>query len=498
MARTVGGGIQGTWNLAVHCCGVIALQSHKSAEISCMQSHIHRASRLPPHGRPGSGFAPRVLLLTSGLGQGHTRVAHAIAAGLVQQSIEAETLDLWSLMNPGVVSIVHHTYLRLVQEYPELYERLYQLDEHTWRQILESESGPPAAVLEVLELIASIAADASSPEVRSLRFSSDRLLLALLCTALPYDGASLGGNGVKARLALLKWTWLRLVKRLETMIRAASPDIIVCTQMIPAAMVSSLKQRRKFHVPTIGVLTDFGVHDFWIQAGVDRYCVAHDSMLPAFDADRRRADVVVTGVPLMPAFAQPLSQPEARRQLHLPLQGPLVLVLGGGLGLGVDAVASRLLEPASSMQVLVMPGRNNEAQLALAKLSAAYPDRLRVGAWTERMDIHMRAADIVVGKPGGVTVAEVLACGRPLFATRSLGGQEGFNVNFLERHGVGALVRDHELFERVRSTLARPDELAATQVRAWALGHRNGTRHASDLILDLSWAARTQAARIEH
>ena len=47
------------------------------------------------------------------------------------------------------------------------------------------------------------------------------------------------------------------------------------------------------------------------------------------------------------------------------------------------------------------------------------------------MDIYLRAADIVVGKPGGISVAEALACGRPLLATRSLGGQEGFNIDFL-------------------------------------------------------------------
>src|SRR5690606_8858099 len=76
-------------------------------------------------------FSPRVLLLTSGLGQGHTRVAQAIEAALLQDGVEAETLDLWSLMNPGVASIVHHTYLRLVQEYPDLYERLYRLDQQT-------------------------------------------------------------------------------------------------------------------------------------------------------------------------------------------------------------------------------------------------------------------------------------------------------------------------------------------------------------------------------
>jgi processive 1,2-diacylglycerol beta-glucosyltransferase len=485
----------------MHSVGFAALQLHMIAGAPSMHSDIRIAPRPVASGKPssvGPDFTPRVMLLTSGLGQGHTRVAHAVAAGLIQQSIHVETLDLWSLMNPGVVSIVHHTYLRLVQEYPDLYERLYHLDVHTWRQILESESGPPAAVLEVLELISSIAADASSPEVRSLRYSSDRFLLALLYTSLPYDGASLAGNGVKARLAVWKWTWLRLVKRLETVVRATSPDIIACTQMIPAGMVSSLKQRRKLRTPTIGVLTDFGVHDFWIQSGVNRYCVAQESMASAFEDAQRTADVVTTGVPLMPSFAEPISQAEARRQLQLPMQDSVVLVLGGGLGLGVDSVASRLLAPESSIQVLVMPGRNDQAQAALADLARRYPDRLRVGGWTERMDIYIRAADVVVGKPGGVTVSETLACGRPLFATRSLGGQEGFNVDFLQRHRVGGLVKDHELFESVRSALAQPDELAATQARAWALGSRNGTKHVCDLILDLSWAAHTKSLPSEH
>lgn len=439
-------------------------------------------------------FSPKVLLLTSGLGQGHTRVAQAIAAALTQSGTEHETFDLWSLMNPGVASIVHHTYLRLVQEYPALYERLYRLDEQTWRQIFESQQGPPAEVLEVLELIASIAAEADPPAVKSLKYSSDRFLLSLLCTALPYDGTSLAGNGVRARLALMKWSWMRLVKRLENVIRDAEPDIIVCTQMIPAAMVSALKKRHRLFVPTIGVLTDFGVHDFWIQPGVDRYCVAHESMREAFAEDRRQGDVVATGVPLMPSFALPLPQDEARRQLQVPLDARVVLVLGGGLGLGVDAVASRLLQPNANLHVIVMPGRNTHAHAALSELRRAHPERLRVFGWTDRMDLFLRAADLIVGKPGGVTVAEVLACGRPLFATRSLGGQEGFNVRFLERHEVGALVRDHELFERVRDTFSQPESLSAMQRRAWALGQRHGARYVADMILDMSWAARVMVS----
>src|SRR5687767_15161972 len=137
-----------------------------------------RSGRTPLRG------GPRVLLLASGLGYGHVRAAQGIEAALLQHSIQVQSLDLWSLMHPAAASIVHQTYLRLVQEHPELYERLYHLDERTWREMLQSEQGPPAQVLEVLELISDIANSVATPEFAGLRYSSDRWLLAMLYNSL--------------------------------------------------------------------------------------------------------------------------------------------------------------------------------------------------------------------------------------------------------------------------------------------------------------------------
>ena len=68
----------------------------------------------------------RILLLTSGLGLGHVRAAQAIEAALERRCVATvHTLDFWSLMNAGVAQAVHATYLSLVQNYPQLYERLY-------------------------------------------------------------------------------------------------------------------------------------------------------------------------------------------------------------------------------------------------------------------------------------------------------------------------------------------------------------------------------------
>ena len=454
-----------------------------------LPSSPHRAARpesVLDIGHPGDRDAAsphRILLLTSGLGFGHVRAAQAIEAAL-RDGAEVLTLDLWSLMNAGVARAVHATYLSLVQNYPQLYERLYHLDEHTWRQILESESGPPRSVLEVLELISGIAANQATSAPRGSRYASDKVLLSLLCATLPFDGDSLAGNGVRARLALMKWIWLRLIRRLEPAIRKFSPQVIISTQMIPAAMASYLKQQGKVDASMIGVMTDFGVHDFWKQKGIDRYCVAHESIIE--DVGHAHARGIATGVPLMPDFAWPLSQAEARRELRLPVESRVVLVLGGGLGLSVDAAAAELLKRPIGAHVIAMPGSNAGARAALTALAAENRQRVKICEWTDRMDIYLRAADIVVGKPGGITVAEALACGRPLLATRSLGGQEGFNIDFLQRHGVGGLVADGELLDRVEALLREQDELQHMQRRAWLLGRRDGAARVAALAIDLA------------
>jgi processive 1,2-diacylglycerol beta-glucosyltransferase len=437
---------------------------------------------------------PRVLLLASGLGYGHVRAAQAIEAALLQHSVQVQSLDLWALMHPAAANIVHQTYLRLVQEHPDLYERLYHLDERTWRSMLQSEHGPPAQVLEVLELISGIANGVDTPEFAGLRYSSDRWLLALVYNSLPFNTASLAGNGVRARLAIMKWAWMRMVKRIEITIDEVAPDVVVCTQMIPAGMVSVVKRRRKLQLPMVAVLTDFGVHDFWGQPGIDRYCVAHASMADAFSASQREAAVLATGVPLMPGFSAPLPQAAARQQIGLPSQGSVVLVLGGGLGLSVDSIAAQLVQARSGFQFLIMPGRNQTAQANLAALAAQHPARVKVCDWTDRMDLYVSAADVIVGKPGGITVAEALACGRPLFATRSLGGQEGFNVRFLEGHGVGALLRDADLLEKLESVMAQGQELAGMQARARALGRRDGAARIAEMVLDLAWQRQRRAS----
>lgn len=445
------------------------------------------ALRATTSSAPGPACAPRVLLLTFALGSGHLRAAQAVEAALRERApvSPVQMIDFWSLLDEGVAQALQQAYLRLVQERPELYDRLYRLDQRTWRDILEDKASLPTDVAEGLKWLGAARVVNAWP--RSAGHRLDRVLFHSFLVVLARWARGPSRNGILGWLALIhvRLGWGLLAWRLHARLRAFRPDVVVATQMYPAALLSFLKVHRRLEVPALGAVTDFGMHDFWHQPGIDLYCVAHESIVAAaagLSADR----IVATGMPLMPGFRHPPDVCAARARLRLAADAPVVLVLGGGLGLGVDAMAARLLAGVARAQVLVFAGQNASAREALAGLSGRYPGRLSVCGWTDEPEVFLRAADVVVGKPGGLTLAETLACGRPLLAMRSLGGQESFNTRFLEQYGVGRLLADDELAPAVESLLGNPGELARIQQRIWALGVRDGAARIAQTALALA------------
>ena len=436
--------------------------------------------------RQRAAASPRILLMTSTLGSGHAAAGRAIHAALREQAPAAtfHTLDFWALMDDSVAAAARSAYLRLVESRADLYDRLYRLDQRTWRRVLIGDGPLPAALTAAFDLLAARCAETMEAEPAGPRYASDRVVFRLLYSSVLRRSRASAAAGKLLRHALLAWSWRRLARRVEAHLVSFKPDAIVVTQMCPGALLAFVKQRRGLSVPTIGVPTDFGVHDFWIQPGIDSYCVAHDSVANLESVERTQ--VMVSGIPLSPWFRDPPTMLQARQQLGLDPARPVVLVQGGGLGLGVDAVARRLVSGTRNAQIVALAGRNADAHAAAGALAARFPHRLRACNWTDRIELFLRAADIVVGKPGGMTVAEALACGRPLLATRSLRGQEGFNVGFLERHGVGWLVSEQELVTRVESLLAYPAELARIQEHAASLGRRDGAARVARRVLALA------------
>ncbi|MBK6880678.1 MAG: glycosyltransferase [Elusimicrobia bacterium] len=287
--------------------------------------------------------------------------------------------------------------------------------------------------------------------------------------------------------------------RIADLLRQHRPRCIVCTQAIPVGLLSALKARGKIRTPLVGILTDFGVHKYWISPEVDLY------LTPSEEIRRRvirlgvpESRVRVTGIPVDPHFGARGDKGEERRALGLSPTRPTVLVMGGNYGLGpVEDAVHALRHLPLGLQFIVVGGTNRRL---VRSLNARFGDDRHVRVLGHTRTIHrlMDASDVLISKPGGLTTSEALAKGLPMIIIEPIPGQEERNAQFLLRHG--AAVRADTLDELVRSVgglfnhrgrLEQLRENGRALARPWA------ARDAAEAIVSLMEERRPARSRAE-
>jgi len=186
---------------------------------------------------------------------------------------------------------------------------------------------------------------------------------------------------------------------------------------------------------------------------------------------RERAEV--TGIPIAAAFSAALPPREQLRSKHdLGTAGPLLLVSGGGVGVSMlDRTLEALLDMPMECSIALVCGKNAPLRARAERVVASRPAsriRCRVLGFTDRMHELMRAADLSIGKPGGLTSSEALASGLPMAIVHPVPGQEERNSDHLLEWGCAIRLNSPESIGwRVSSLLADADRLASMRTRAF-------------------------------
>src|SRR5262249_3460708 len=160
------------------------------------------------------------------------------------------------------------------------------------------------------------------------------------------------------------------------------------------------------------------------------------------------------------SFFRRRSRKALRRRLDLAPNRPAVLVMSGAAGVGSIAdIVKRILD-RGHVQVLAVCGRNKKARPSLSAMRPSRGSRLTVYGFVEDIASLMAAADLFVGKSGGLTTAECLAMGLPMVVVDPIPGQEERNCDFVLEAGAG--VKAHgaaSLTYKVETLLADPSRL---------------------------------------
>ena len=255
-----------------------------------------------------------------------------------------------------------------------------------------------------------------------------------------------GGRGSWGRL----WHCAQLWSGAQRCLERFQPDVIVGFGgwvSVPVMLAARLRRRRTLLHEQNAVL---GRANRWLSHWVDRVAV---SFQPA-TADLPTLRTVITGMPVRPAIGRSVRAVMAERFGLDPCR-PTLLVLGGSQG---SRTINRLLAAATELmtpqerrlwQWLHLTGSVDAPRVSGAY--AAHQIRAAVAPFVPDMETAYALADVVIGRAGASTLAELARCGKAaiLIPYPHAGGHQRANARLVEQVDGGVVL------EESRTTAAR-------------------------------------------
>ena len=238
----------------------------------------------------------------------------------------------------------------------------------------------------------------------------------------------------KINLEFLPFIHRVLLYHFPRLIKEFRPAVVISTHFSPT--YSALLLKKQFDFELMVIVTDYHIHPFWCNPGVDHYVVAHDDLvepLEAFGIEHRR--ILPYGIPISTRFDLKANKAALRRKLGLPTSRPVVIVMGGKIfgGAWVEVVEELI---GFDIELIAMCGANNSLRARIEQTRGkAHLSTLGI---VSNMQEYILACDFLITKAGGITTSEAMACGTTLVLANSLPGLEKYNEDFFVGHNAAA------------------------------------------------------------
>ena len=320
----------------------------------------------------------KALILSVSAGGGHHQAALAIDKYINKYEPEStvKVLDTIKYINPILDKFIIGGYLKAVKNTPSIYGKLYKLTEN-----MKSEDG--------------------------LKSFSNKFNEMMAFKILPS-------------------------------IKEFNPDIIICTNFFPLEMISILKEKKELNTPLVCVITDYGSHGVWLNSNVDSYIVSNSDMIDELEQNGVSRNIIFDyGIPVNEDFLKLHQRSATLSELQFSENKKTVLIMGGSLGLGrISKIYSELSTSKAKIQIIVIAGSNKKLYNHLLNLREMSAVETRVFGYTSDVNKYMQCSDLLITKPGGLTISEALICKTPLALFSPIPGQEKKNENFLLKHNI--------------------------------------------------------------
>lgn len=321
-----------------------------------------------------------ILILTSNTGGGHLKATEAIYEHIKYKNLDynVKIINTLDNINPSFNKLITSFYTECVKKYPDLFGKIYYYSEENHVSI------------NIFNLI-------------------------------------------------LK----NLAKKLLPIILDFKADIIISTHPFSTQMVSYLKKLKNIpNVKLINLLTDYAPHKFWIYDNVDAYITASEQMVD--DMIQRGVNknlIYPIGIPVSVDFLKPYDKKEVLNSIGFGEDRFTILIMSGSMGVEyVIKIFNLLITINRKLQIIIVTGSNQylykKFNTIISNYSGNFIEFLLLG-FTKEVSKYMRVSDVIITKPGGLTLTEAIFSELPIVFFDAIPGQEEKNADFIIKNNIG-------------------------------------------------------------
>ncbi|MBR3153267.1 MAG: glycosyltransferase [Clostridia bacterium] len=261
-----------------------------------------------------------------------------------------------------------------------------------------------------------------------------------------------------------------MARKLNKLIQEVNPDLIISTLPFSNNMCTDLKKKGKITCPIATVMTDMAPHGQWLVncEFLDFFFVANSQMkktlVTKYNINSNK--IHITGIPLSGRFLNPNFDREAIfKEFNLDSSKNTVLFFAGGeFGLGrkkTRMILRALIRLFKNFQIIAISGKNAKMNHKFKEIVSLYhaEDRVVVLDYTNKVPELMSISNMVITKPGGLTITESLVSGLPIIIINPIPGQEEENAEFLVKNKVAVWLKKDDNVARFLKNLYRHPEI---------------------------------------
>jgi processive 1,2-diacylglycerol beta-glucosyltransferase len=218
-------------------------------------------------------------------------------------------------------------------------------------------------------------------------------------------------------------------------IQSEKPQMVISTHPLLNQSLSNIKETNIFSF--VSVITDYKAHKIYLADNVDIYLTG---------SQETKEDILKKGVPSYKVYSYgiPISEKFffSKKAYYncSKIDRPLnVLIMGGSLGMGLKKNhLLKILKNTPNFKYTIVCGTNDKLKFKLQTLIRKYNFKnITLWGFTNKIPEIMESSDLIITKPGGITITEAIIKNLPIIIPYTIPGQEEENAAFIEKNNFG-------------------------------------------------------------